>query len=165
MATVVVWLQQSCASTESLWIRRKSGTKTGWVTGRWSEVEGVFRRSTWSSVCRGGSEQPWPEPGGPCRYSALRHGCPPHCDKKKLLKKKCKEDKDIQRYLKWLAPRKTMVPKFRWSPSGFQGKWLINPHWCDLTTILEDRSCSCIKSHIIRLHQAKKTTTEITAKH
>lgn len=43
------------------------------------EGGGVFRQSTWSSVCRGGSERPWPAPWDPCRYSALRCGCPPHC--------------------------------------------------------------------------------------
>lgn len=69
--------------------------------------------------------------------------------KKKVIKKnKYKDNKGIQRYLKWLAPRKPMV------------LWLFNPHWCGLTTILDDICCSCIKSHTIGLHQATKTTTE-----
>lgn len=45
--------------------------------GRWRE-EG-FRQSTWSSLCHGGPGQPSPTPEGPGRYSALRRGCPPHC--------------------------------------------------------------------------------------
>ncbi len=50
------------------------------IEGRWW---GAFRRSTWSSVCHDGSERPWPAPAGPCRYSALRRGCPPHCQEEK----------------------------------------------------------------------------------
>lgn len=80
-ATVLVGRVTLCDNT-NVW--RKSHTRTGW--GRW----GGFRRNTWSSVCRGGSEQPWPAPEGPCRYSALRHGCPRHCKEERIQVEHCK---------------------------------------------------------------------------
>ena len=51
-------------------------TQIGMKAGRWSWSV-WFRRSTWSSACRGESEQLWPAPEGPGRYSDRIHGCPP----------------------------------------------------------------------------------------
>lgn len=45
----------------------------GW--GRLMQI----RRSTWSSGCRGESEQLQPAPGGPDRYSDQTRGCPQRC--------------------------------------------------------------------------------------
>ncbi len=42
-----------------------------------------LRRSTWSSGCRGESEQLWPVPGGPDRYSDQTRGCPQRCREEK----------------------------------------------------------------------------------
>lgn len=73
-AAAAAALSTDCSSR-----RRTSGV---WGLGGAERRGGrvAFRRSTWSSVCRGGSERPWPAPGGPCRCSALRRGCPPHWD-------------------------------------------------------------------------------------
>lgn len=40
-------------------------------------------RSTWSSACRGGSEQLWQEPEGHDRYSDQTHDSPQHCEGEK----------------------------------------------------------------------------------
>lgn len=38
----------------------------------------ALKRSTWCVECPGGSERPWPRPGGHVRCSALTYGCPQH---------------------------------------------------------------------------------------
>lgn len=38
----------------------------------------ALKRSTWCVECPGGSERPWPRPGGHVRCSALTCGCPQH---------------------------------------------------------------------------------------
>lgn len=38
----------------------------------------ALRRSTWCVECPGGSERPWPRPGGRVRCSAPTCGCPQH---------------------------------------------------------------------------------------
>lgn len=45
-----------------------------------------LRRSTWSSGCRGGSEQLWPAPAGPGRCSDRTHGCPRHCNEENFFR-------------------------------------------------------------------------------
>lgn len=75
-------------------LQQCSGLGSAGVGGAQRRVGGAaFRRSTWSSVCRGGSERPWPAPGGPCRCSALRHGCPPHWDGEEKEEKRKRERK------------------------------------------------------------------------